>query len=121
MNNKITITTAEITDNKLLLHTDQPLDGLHPKEQILADTDNCSFIYLMEDETKYTYIILPESIWSILKTAHDSRLPVSITDQNEQTELLGFHDELEFLVTNIKGNSNYGSEFVERVEGIFES
>jgi len=121
MKNKIKILNADLMDTQLLLQTDQPLEGLQPKEQILADTDNHSFIYLMEDEADYTYIILPEPIWPIIKMAHDNRLPVTITDKNEIIELLHFHDELDYLVTNISGNSNYGREFVQRVAGIFET
>lgn len=119
MKKRIQILSTNIIENVLLLQTDQSINGLIPGGQILVDSDMFSFIYLMEDQDEYTYLILQEQIWPLIKTAMDRKLPVLIADENVRMELINFHDELEFLVSNIKGNSNYGRKMVEKVERIF--
>ncbi|MEH7547062.1 hypothetical protein FB550_114136 [Neobacillus bataviensis] len=119
MKKKIIIQTAIVTDHKLILETDESITGLIPSEQILVDSDNSAFIYLLEDQEDYTYIVLAEDLWSYLKTANELKLPVLVKSNQEQIELINFHDELEYILSNIKGNSNYGDEFVTKVEGFF--
>ncbi|MGG3469841.1 hypothetical protein ABES02_20440 [Neobacillus pocheonensis] len=119
MKSRISILKTNITDNKLLLEADVPIDGLNPSGQILVDSDKYSFIYIMEDPEDYTYIVLPEPIWTSIKTAYDQKLPVWMIKNDQEIELINFHDELEFVISNIKGNSNYGHEMVTKVESIF--
>jgi len=121
MKKKIIIQTAVLTDSKLILETDESINGLIPGEQILVDSDNSAFIYLMEDQEDYTYIVLSEDLWSYLKTANEQKLSVLIKSNNEQIELINFHDELAYILSNIKGNSNYGDELVKKVESLFLS
>lgn len=119
MKKRIRIEKAYITEEKLMLETNETITELVPGEQILVDSDHYSFIYLMEDMDDYTYIILHEQIWPLLKTAEEKKLPVWITFNEEQKELNNFHDEFNYVLTNIKGNSNYGKEMVTKVESIF--
>lgn len=119
MKKSITILQSKIIENKLLLETSEPIIGLVPGEQILVDSDRYAFIYIMEDKDDYTYIVLHEQIWPILKNAQEQKIPVWVTCNDQQIELINFHDELEYVVTNIKGNSNYGEELVTKVEDIF--
>lgn len=119
MKKKIIIQTAVLTDSKLILETDESINGLIPGEQILVDSENSAFIYLMEDQEDYTYIVLSENLWSYLKTANEQKLPVLVSSNKEQVELINFHDELEYILSNIKGNSNYGDELVTKVEEFF--
>lgn len=119
MKKKISIGKAVIEEKRLLLETNESIHGLVPGEQILVDSDQCSFIYLMEDQDDYTYISFPEKIWSFLRTAIEQKLPVFVLFKDEQIELVNFQDELEYIISNIKGNSNYGSEMVTKVEAIF--
>lgn len=119
MKERITIQNATITESKILLETKESINGLVPAEQLLVDSARFSFIYLMENQEDYTYIALPEQIWPFLKTALEQNLPVLLSFNDEQIELINFHDELEFLVSNIKGNSNYGNDMVTKVEGNF--
>ncbi|ULT58160.1 hypothetical protein L1999_06410 [Neobacillus drentensis] len=121
MKKKIIIQTAVLTDSKLILETDESINGLIPGEQILVDSDNSAFIYLMEDQEDYTYIVLSEGLWSYLKTANEQKLPVLVRSNKEQIELINFHEELEYILSNIKGNSNYGDELVTKVERLFLS
>jgi len=119
MKKRITILKATITENKLLLETNESINDLIPGEQILVDSDQLSFIYLMEDKEDYTYIVLSEHIWPFLKAAKEQVKPIWLSFNEGQIELINFHDELEYVITNIKGNSNYGKEMVTKVEGIF--
>jgi Family of unknown function (UPF0738) len=119
MKRKIIIQTAILTENELILETDEFINGLIPGEQILVDSDNSAFIYLMEDQNDYTYIVLSENLWPYLKTANEKKLPLLVKSNQEQIELISFLEELEYILSNIKGNSNYGDELVTKVEGFF--
>ncbi len=119
MKKRISIIKAIITNNNLFLETNESIEGLLPAEQILVDSDQYSFIYLMEDKEDYTYLIVPETIWPFLKTAMEQELTVWVLFNEQQIELLNFQAELEYVINNIKGNSNYGNEMVAKVEGNF--
>jgi Family of unknown function (UPF0738) len=119
MKKSITILKDYIIEDKLFLETNEPINEMVPGEQILVDSDQYTFIYLMEDKDDYTYIVLHEQIWPLLKKAQEKKLPVWVTFNEEQKELINFHDEFEYVLSNIKGNSNYGKELVTKVEGIF--
>ncbi|CAH2713465.1 hypothetical protein BACCIP111895_00601 [Neobacillus rhizosphaerae] len=119
MKKRITIQKASTTENKLFLETKEPVNGLVPAEQMLVDSVQFSFIYLMENQEDYTYIVFPEQIWPFLKSALEQNIPVLLTFREESIELISFHEELEYLITNIKGNSNYGNEMVTKVEENF--
>lgn len=119
MKKRIRIEKAYIANEKLMLETNETITELVPGEQILVDSDQYSFIYLMEDKDDYTYIILDEQIWPLLKMAEEKELSVWITFNEEQKELNNFLDEFNYVLTNIKGNSNYGKEMVTKVESIF--
>ncbi|MGJ7910353.1 hypothetical protein [Neobacillus sp. LXY-1] len=119
MKKRMEVLKANLTDIKLLLHGNGSLEGLVPAGQILVDSDHISFIYLMETDEEYTYISLNEQIWPDLKIAYEEKLPIWIEWNNQQIELVHFHDEFEFIINNIKGNHNYGDEMVTKVERIF--
>lgn len=119
MKQRITVSKASITETKLQLEVSESLTGLIPTGQILVDSDQYSFIYLMEAEEDYTYIVLPELTWSVLKSGLDQSLPVTLMGPDQEVELVQFYDELDYIINNIKGNSNYGKEMVVKVEEIF--
>ncbi|EIJ82539.1 hypothetical protein [Bacillus methanolicus] len=119
MKQKIHIQSAQIKENQLLLETESPISDLKAVGQILVDSDNFSFIYLTENKDDYTYIVLSESCWAQLREALDTEIPAYLVGQGETLELINFHNELRYLIENIKGNSNYGEEMVEKVENTF--
>lgn len=119
MKKTIKINQAIIENNQLQLTTSESISCLTPREHMLVDSDHVSFIYLMEENDDYTYIVLDESIWSTLKEALNRNVPAYLISGQEQIELNSFQDELEYVINNIKGNSNYGEEFVEKVEKTF--
>lgn len=120
MKKRIIIMSSNVNSNKLVLKADESINGLLPAEQILVDSDQFSFIYLMEDKQEYTYIVLPDTIWPHLNDALVQNIPVWISFNGEQMELTNFHNELEYVISNIQGNSNYGEDMVKKVEEIFK-
>lgn len=115
----ITIISSTMRENKLWVAVNESLKGLVPAEQILVDSENYAFIYLMEDKEDYTYITFPEDLWPVLKSALEQHVPVLAVYNEEHIELTNFLEELEYIISNIKGNSNYGKEMVTRVEKLF--
>jgi hypothetical protein len=73
----------------------------------------------LEDQEDYTYIAISEPIWPFLKEALDIKIPVWVTFKEERLELTSFHEELEYVISNIEGNRNYGEEMVAKVEKNF--
>ena len=122
MKKKIKIMNAEWNNNEeLVLQVEEGASILEmkPMGQMLVDSDQLSFIYVVDKDDDYTYISIPESTWPKLKNALENSAEVYITDQKDQLLLTDFHEELSHLIENIKGNSNYGEAMVEKVEALF--
>ncbi|MCM3178584.1 UPF0738 family protein [Cytobacillus horneckiae] len=123
MNTKINVNKAEWNEGKRQLHLiigdEISLSELTPREQMLVDSDHLSFIYITEKDEDYSYIMLPDSIWPQLKVALAENGDIYLSQQNQILQLPLFQEELEYLIENIKGNSNYGEEMVNKVEEIF--
>jgi Family of unknown function (UPF0738) len=122
MKKKIKIMKAEMNNNEdLVLQVEEgvSLSEMKPMGQMLVDSDHLSFIYVVDKNDDYTYISMPESIWPELKKAYEQRATVYISDGREQLVLADLHEELNYLIENIKGNSNYGDEMVGKVEALF--
>lgn len=121
MKQKIHIQSAQIKENQLHLQTELPISNLKAVGRMLVDSDNFSFIYLTENKDDYTYIVLSEPLWDQIREALQSEIPAYLVSHGETVELINFHNELKYLIENIKGNSNYGEDMVEKVENTFKS
>ncbi|MFJ7735910.1 hypothetical protein ACIQ2D_06150 [Lysinibacillus sp. NPDC097287] len=103
-----------LNDNELNLQ-------LKPAAQLIADSDDFAFIYLLDAGEDYHYLRFQPTIWRelvyIIQTKQNPMLQVG----TEVLELTNFYEELEMLVYNIEGNYNYGSEFVQAVETHFRA
>lgn len=121
MRKMIEFKEAKFENGGLHLHTEQNelIKGIKPAGQIIADSDKFAFVYLAENEEEYVYLYLDEPIWGQLKKALDEKCPVIAKSEEESFELDGFHEELDYLVSNIEGNGNYGDEMVKKVETAF--
>lgn len=121
MKKMMSVLSAVIENETLMLKVDETnsLIDVKPKEQMLVDSDQLSFVYILEINEEYTYLVLTSEIWQILKKAVDQSLSVILTNQKDSLPLPMFIEELNFLIENIKGNSNYGEEMVEKVESTF--
>lgn len=92
---------------------------IQPAGQLLADSDNLAFVYLLEEGEGYSYLYLPQQLWpQLVELLKLNRNPYLLIN-NHPVELINFTDELQSLVFNIEGNDNYGTDFVEAVEKAF--
>lgn len=121
MKKMMPVLSAVIENKNLMLNVDEnySLVNVIPKEQMLVDSDQFSFVYILEINEEYTYLVLEAEIWQILKEAVDQSLTVILTNKKNTVNLPLFVEELTYLIENIKGNSNYGEEMVEKVESTF--
>ncbi|WP_254871060.1 hypothetical protein [Bacillus sp. Marseille-Q1617] len=112
---------AKFENGVLHLHTEQTdlLKGLKPACQIIADSDRFAFVYLAENEEEYVYLYLEEGIWGELRKALKENASVIVESSDESLELDQFNEELNYLISNIEGNGNYGDEMVKKVESVF--
>jgi hypothetical protein len=112
------------TGDQLILQIDQNgISQWKDGERMLVDSDQLSFIYVLETEDDLVYIGLTEPFWGKLSEALTARLPVVLqVAGGEEALLLGArHSELSYLIENIKDNSNYGEEMLEAVEKAFSA
>ncbi|MDT4003850.1 hypothetical protein RPO29_12600, partial [Staphylococcus aureus] len=63
----------------------------------------------------YAYLIFVQETWTMLHENMTKKIII-----NDELELTEFHQELTYISDNIKGNNNYGKEFVATVEEIFD-
>ena len=123
MSEKLVIHRVSVNNQKeIQMEIDQQisLNQYRASGQMLVDSDGLSFIYLLEKDEDYTYIVIPNTVWKDLKIALTEQLPVYLSNRSERLLLNQFHEELSYLIENIKGNSNYGEKMVNEVEAIFE-
>lgn len=92
-----------------------------PAAQIIADTDDFAFIYLLDAGDEYHDLRFPLPMWTELKHILQTKQNPMLQVGTEVLELTNFYEELEMLVYNIEANYNYGSEFVQVVEDHFKT
>lgn len=121
MRKNIHLTKAELLQDKLILHSNERESetNLQPAGQVIVDSVNFSFVYLAESEEDFVLLHIQEECWPSLKAAFEQKLPVIADFGETDFELEGLHQELDFLIENIEGNSNYGDDMVKKVEAVF--
>ena len=122
MRNTYKIEQLQWNENNLHLSLNELLDEkqFQPAGQVLVDSDDYSFIYLIDEGDQYSYLKFSQNVWpqlvELLKSERNPYLQVG----EQLIELSNFNDELRTLILNIEGNDNYGNEFVQAVESQFE-
>jgi hypothetical protein len=122
MNKRFELTEATIENNTLIL---QPaslkieIGDLEAKGQMLVDSDQMAFIYILETADQFVYAGLPYTVWTKLKEAKEKDLNVIAKIKEQEIELVNLFDELDDLLENIKGNANYGEEMENKVVELF--
>lgn len=87
--------------------------------QVIVDSDNESFLYIVEENNAYSYISFTKEVWSqLLEMILTEQTPYLCWNTN-RIELTNFVEELNMLLFNIEGNGNYGESFVAAVEQQF--
>ncbi|WP_042472363.1 UPF0738 family protein [Bacillus ndiopicus] len=98
------------------LHDNEHGIQIQPTGQVIVDSDNMAFIYIVEEEGAYSYLSFPQTVWAgLLQIVQNKRDPFLSPD----LALPNFTEELEYLLWNIQGNENYGKEFVQAIEEQF--
>ncbi|EKU48100.1 hypothetical protein [Staphylococcus massiliensis] len=112
---RIYVTEIKIEEDSILCYTDKPTEGYEEGNQVLVDSDNYAFVALLDDGQAFSYLNFVQETWSMIHNHRGKRLII-----NDDLELKQFWDELDYLLENIEGNSNYGKDFVKEVEEAFE-
>ena len=114
--------TVTVVDEKLFtfsVNENAEQHKMKPAGQLIADSDHYAFVYLCDAGDAYAYIRFEPVVWpalvEVLKQEKDPTLHIG----EQSCTLLHFFEELQMLVYNIEGNSNYGDEFVRIVEHAF--
>ena len=55
---RIYVNEIKIKDDSIYCYSEDPTDGLDEVGQMLVDSDNFSFAYLLDDGSSYSYLIL---------------------------------------------------------------
>lgn len=121
MRKKVWLNQAAVLNDQLILQgeaTDK-IGILSPSGQMLVDSDELAFVYLAEEGDNYTYLYIPDFIWQDVKNSIDKNQEIFVHVGENKVPLIQIKDEIEYLVFNIEGNSNYGETMVKKVESIF--
>ncbi|MBO9128637.1 hypothetical protein [Bacillus sp. 165] len=122
MQKKIYVKSVHKQDQALILCADQPefsLQQLRARNHVLVDSDELSFLYILENDDEFVYVSIPHIVWSKVKEAVEADTKILVQADEWQLELENLKEELDYLIHNIEGNSNYGEELVRKVEEIF--
>lgn len=121
MRKQYTIKGVNFAQGELLLSLDEEIsfEKIKATDQMLVDSDAFSFIYIIELDEEYTYMVLPENVWPDLRRILIENIPVFLLVDESKIKLPNIHNELHYLIENIKGNKNYGEEMVQKVESAF--
>ncbi|MGG3999361.1 hypothetical protein [Anoxybacillus kestanbolensis] len=116
---KIYVHTAEKKENGWYFLCEASLQGLQPRQHMLVDSDECAFIYILEAEDAFVYVVMPKNVWGALKEVLVTKEPVFLVGSDTTIALDGIHEEIAYLIENIKGNANYGEEMEQAVTAFF--
>lgn len=111
-----TVTEGEI---QFRIEATEPVEPVKAAGQMITDTDNRAFIYLLDTGSEFMYVQFTEETWTFLAEALQ-RKEVPLLIWGEQViPMASFHEELWMLIDNIEGNDNYGEAFYQAVEKAF--
>lgn len=113
-----------IKENGETLFTIEDLKGLetiHPVGRMITNSEEMSFVYLIDGEKQFNQLHFNEQTWPLLESALQAERDPYIKIGSETIQLTNFVEELSMLIENIQGNDNYGDQFVQTVESIFKN
>ncbi|QKE73485.1 hypothetical protein HPK19_12020 [Arthrobacter citreus] len=122
MRKMLEINGTIINEDGLFLLIDQSKLNLEQCSEVgtmIADSDESSLLYIIEEKEEFVYVTVPFEYWSDLKKASDQNINVFLKVDEENMALNNWNDELSYLVQNVEGNFNYGEEFVKQIQSVF--
>jgi hypothetical protein len=108
------------SDIRFLLQENPQENEVKAGGQLITDSDNYAFIYLMDVVDGYIYVQFPKTVWPLLAASLDADKEPVLTWGQSEFSLDNFREELSMLIFNIEGNHNYGEEFSSAVEEAFK-
>lgn len=109
-------------ENAMILNIknhDLNLANCHDVGTMIADSEQSSLLYIIEENEEFVYVTMPVDYWSEMKKAYDLKSEVFLQVGEAQFPLENWQNELTFLVENVVGNFNYGEEFVKQIQTVF--
>ncbi|UPM53430.1 hypothetical protein [Gottfriedia acidiceleris] len=122
MRKMLEINRININEDGLFLLIDDTkinLEQCHEVGTMIADSDQGSLLYILEENEEFVYVTVPYEYWSDLKKANDQNLNVFLKVGEKSLSLNNWNEELTYLIQNVEGNFNYGEEFVKQVQSAF--
>ncbi|ANU13743.1 hypothetical protein B481_2301 [Planococcus halocryophilus Or1] len=121
MHKFVAVKRTEITGNEIefTIEETEPTEALEASGQMLTDSDNQAFVYLLDTGTDYIYVQFSIHTWPAMTKALEVKNVPLLKWGKQIMPLSEFHEELLMLVDNIEGNDNYGEEFRTAVEQTF--
>ncbi len=121
MHKLVAVNRTHITENEIEFFIDEiePAESIEASGQMLTDSDNQAFVYLLDTGTEYIYVQFDIHTWPALTKALQLKKVPLLTWGKQIMPLADFHEELWMLVENIEGNDNYGEAFRTAVEQAF--
>ena len=84
-----------------------------PSGKMITDSDELTFVYLLEEEEGYSPIHFTQAVWPLMVDVLKSDVDPILSWEDKELTLTGFKDELNMLIFNIEGNNNYGETFTQ--------
>ncbi|PGL72976.1 hypothetical protein [Bacillus sp. AFS055030] len=122
MRKMLEINGININEEGLFLLIDETkmnLEQCHEVGTMIADSDQSSLLYILEENEEFVYVTVPNKYWSDLKKAINQNLNVILKAGEKSLSLNNWNEELTYLIQNVEGNFNYGEEFVKQVQSAF--
>ena len=112
----IFVTEMKFENEVLNVFTEADVENCTAVSQMIVDSDDFSFIYLLDNGVDYVRLHFVSETWEMLERYRNQKIVL-----NETLELNNFYDELNYLISNIEGNNNYGKEFEAKVVETFKA
>ncbi len=112
----IYVTEMKFENEVLNVFTEADVENCTAVSQMIVDSDDFSFIYLLDNGVDYVRLHFVSETWEMLERYRNQKIVL-----NETLELSDFYDELNYLISNIEGNNNYGKEFEAKVVETFKA
>lgn len=112
----IYVTEVKFENEVLNVFTEADVENCTAVSQMIVDSDDFSFIYLLDNGVDYVRLHFVSETWEMLERYRNQKIVL-----NETLELSDFYDELNYLISNIEGNNNYGKEFEAKVVETFKA
>lgn len=121
LRNVYLIDQVEVVHNEIyfILNEKKQLSQLQSTGQVIVDSDNEAFLYIIEENEAYSYVSFSNNVWPQLLKMLTAEQKAYLKVEDGLLPLVQFADELQGLIYNIEGNSNYGDQFVDRIEKAF--